>query len=65
MPHLKPNPNEPRYVAPIPGVPDAQAQALDRRRRLDRQHQGFRSLERVHGEKITPPLTEPAGQGPA
>jgi hypothetical protein len=32
-----------RFPMPIPGVPDAQARALDRRQRLDQQQRGFRA----------------------
>jgi hypothetical protein len=36
-----------RYVLPIPGVPESQARALDRRVKLHRQLESFRGLPRV------------------
>ncbi len=60
-----------RLPAPVPGVPDSQARALDRRHRLDRQ---LRSFMGPHRNGSTDPTTSgapfavtsvEAGPGPA
>ena len=53
-----------RFVAPIAGVPEVQARALDRRHRLDRQQRSFRGPSR--GVDVAPsPVTASASAGPA
>ena len=36
-----------RFLQPIPGVPDSQARALDRRHRLDQQQRSFQGPHRA------------------
>ena len=64
MLHHHPSPGTTRLPAPIPGVPESQAKALDRRLRLHRQMQSFRRPR--HGEPTNPLklIIEPAGPGP-
>ena len=67
MPNVLPMGQPARYTAPIPGVPDSQARALDRRHRLDSQLRSFQGPHR--GEQARPEspfaVTEEAGPGPA
>jgi hypothetical protein len=62
---LTPTASPTRIVSTIPGVPESLARALDRRRRLTRQLQSFRAIDRGPVVRIVPILTEPAGPGPA
>ncbi len=64
MLNLTPTSSPTRLVAPIRGVPEDQARALDRRRRLNRQLQSFLATERVPAEKLPPVLNEPAEPAP-
>jgi hypothetical protein len=54
-----------RLATPIPGVPEAQARALDRRRRLNRQLLSFKAIDRAREAPIASPLIEPALPIPA
>ncbi len=63
MLQFHPNATHSRYVAPIPGVPESQARALDRRLKLNRQLQEFRGDSRG-GFIRTPPFVN-AQAGPA
>ena len=54
-----------KFVAPIRGVPEDQARALDRRRRLNQQLLSFRATERAPAVKITQTLNERAEPIPA
>jgi hypothetical protein len=65
MLNITPTDSQTRFVAPIPGVPDSQARALDRRRRLNQQLQSFLATERVLPVIVTPSLDEPAERVPA
>ena len=46
-----------RFVTPIPGVPDSQTRALDRRIRLHRQLQSYRDTQRTVSERPVSPQT--------
>jgi hypothetical protein len=65
MVQLPPTTGPTRLVAPIPGVPETQAKALDRRRRLHRQLLSFKATERATEANLSPPITEPAAPDPA
>ena len=54
-----------RIPAPIPGVPESQARALDRRLRLHRQLQSFRRAQRAEPANPSTKLNDLAGPGPA
>jgi hypothetical protein len=65
-----PNNNQVRIPTPIPGVPEAQARALDRRRRLHRQLRSFGPMGRLEttgplGAHRSANINDPAGPGPA
>jgi hypothetical protein len=62
---LPPGSGPPRVVARIPGVPDDLARALDRRLRLDRQHQRFRVADRSQEIPASSTLNGRAEPGPA
>ncbi len=53
-----------RLAPPIPGVPDSQARALDRRRRLHSQLQSFRAIDRGEATENTTPITGQAELAP-
>ena len=61
MPNLHANPSPTRIPAPIPGVPESQAKALDRRLRLHRQMQSFRRPQRTEPAHPVRMAIDPAG----
>ena len=63
MPSFRPTSILSRFVAPIPGVPDAQTRDLDRRRRLNRQLLAFRSPARSAMEIHPSAPPDPDGPG--
>ena len=65
MLNLIPTANPNRIATPIPGVPESQARALDRRRRLNRQLRSFKAIDRAPAIKPAPPISGPAGPDPA
>jgi hypothetical protein len=65
MLNLTPTNSPTRLVVSIPGVPEDQARALDRRRRLNRQLQSFFATDRDPTVKVTPPINERAEPIPA
>jgi hypothetical protein len=65
MIHLYPTPNPARYVAPIPGVPESQTRALDRRLKLRRQLQAFRGVSGSEPKMETEDKTGRLGREPA
>jgi hypothetical protein len=58
-----PSSGPPRLVVPIPGVPDEQTRALDRRWRLHRQLQTFRGPVRAEPKGAEIVLIDPAEPG--
>jgi hypothetical protein len=70
MLNIHSNASSSRVPSPIPGVPDSQARALDRRLRLHRQLQSFR-MPRTAGSSGSPEtsggslLNEPGERVPA
>jgi hypothetical protein len=65
MPHVNATSVSARPVGPIPGVPDAQAQALNRRLRLDHQLRSYRMTRRPMAQTATSPVNAPGEPVPA
>ncbi len=61
MLHLHPTVNPARYVVPIPGVPEAQVRALDRRVKLHRQLLALPRVPRSDRDPISPEVIAPVG----
>lgn len=65
MLNFHPNSQQTRLPAPIPGVPDSQAKALDRRLRLHRQMQSFRRSQADNSTNPVKTVNDPDGPGQA